>query len=122
MSTIGELIARQDELTGVFNLLTGTAGFLTPGLASIHSKLLDRLRDLSGEIEDALETLTREGSSTDSKGDNIFTPWVNVDHAENLLAKSEAQSQALRENLAVLTKAAWANSERIRSFRAGEVV
>ena len=67
MSTIGELIARQDELTGVFNLLTGTAGFLTPGLASIHSKLLDRLRDLSGEIEDALETLTREGSSTDSK-------------------------------------------------------
>jgi len=119
MSTIGELIARQDELTGIFGLLTGTGGFLPHGVAGIHAKLLDRLRDLSEEIEGALETLAREGSSTDSKGDNIFTPWTDVDHAENLLAKSEAQSEALRENLAVLTKAAWANSERIRLFRAG---
>lgn len=67
MSTIGELIARQDELTGVFNLLTGTAGFLTPGVASIHSKLLDRLRDLSGEIEESLEAMAREGSSADNR-------------------------------------------------------
>lgn len=119
MSTIGELIARQDELTGLFALLTGTAGCLPPGVLGIHAKLLDRLRDLSKEIEESLEAMAREGSSADN-GDNIFTPWTNVDHAENLLAKSEAQSQALRENLAVLTKAAWANSDRIRSFRAGQ--
>lgn len=120
MSTIGELIARQDELMGLLSLFAGTAGFLDSQVKSEH--LTSRLIKLSKEIEDSLEAMAREGSSTDSKGDNIFTPWTNVDHAENLLAKSEAQSQALRENLALLTKAAWANSERIRSFRAGEVV
>ena len=116
MSTIGELIARQDELMGLLSLFAGTAGFLDPQVRSEH--LTSRLIKLSKEIEDSLEAMAREGSSADN-GESIFTPWTNVDHAENLLAKSEAQSQALRENLAVLTKAAWANSERIRSFRAG---